>query len=67
MTKNRDDMAARLESLRLKHLGLKDTIARLDKEAAPNMLKIQRLKRHKLALKDQIERLRSGEIPDIIA
>lgn len=57
----------RLELLKVEHRDLDDVIDRLASDAAPNMLQIQRLKKRKLALKDQIARLKSGEIPDIIA
>jgi len=57
----------RLELLTVEHRDLDDVIDRLTSDAAPNMLQIQRLKKRKLALKDQITRLKSGEIPDIIA
>ena len=57
----------RLELLTVEHRDLDDVIDRLTSDAAPNMLQIQRLKKRKLALKDQIARLKSGEIPDIIA
>ncbi|MBI1274421.1 DUF465 domain-containing protein [bacterium] len=36
-------------------------------QAVPDMLTIQRLKKEKLALKDEIARLRSQLTPDIIA
>lgn len=57
----------RLELLKVEHRDLDDVINRLASDPAPNMLQLQRLKKRKLALKDQIARLKSGEIPDIIA
>jgi len=57
----------RIALLKLEHRDLDDVIDRLQSDAAPNLLQIQRLKKRKLVLKDQIARLKSGEIPDIIA
>ena len=61
------DISARIELLRLEHRDLDDVIERLSKDAAPNLLQMQRLKKRKLVLKDLIARLNSGNIPDIIA
>lgn len=57
----------RIALLKLEHRDLDDVIDRLQSDTAPNLLQIQRLKKRKLVLKDQITRLESGEIPDIIA
>ena len=62
-----DTLPARLEELKTEHRDLDDVIRRLSEDAAPNMLQIQRLKKRKLMLKDQIAKLESGSIPDIIA
>jgi len=64
---NEKDNKTRLETLRLEHRDLDDVIQRLIKDTAPDRLQIQRLKKRKLGLKDQITRLKSGSIPDIIA
>ncbi len=64
------DIAAlrrRLEELRLEHRDLDDVIARLSDAAAYNQLQLQRLKKRKLLLKDQITKLESQLLPDIIA
>jgi hypothetical protein len=42
-------------------------IDRLSEDAGVDQLSIQRLKKRKLALKDQIEQVRSLILPDIIA
>lgn len=57
----------RLEELRLEHRDLDDIIARLSESAAINQLQLQRLKKRKLMLKDQITKLESQLLPDIIA
>jgi hypothetical protein len=64
------DIAAlrrQLEELRLEHRDLDDVIARLSDSAAINQLQLQRLKKRKLMLKDQITKLESQLLPDIIA
>ncbi|PCI39689.1 MAG: hypothetical protein COB46_08360 [Rhodospirillaceae bacterium] len=66
MTDDQDNHT-RLESLRLEHRDLDDVIHRLIADADSDLLQIQRLKKRKLRLKDQIIRLESGSIPDIIA
>ncbi len=67
MNDTSEHKSKRLELLTVEHRDLDHVIDRLTSDAAPNMLQIQRLKKRKLALKDQIARLKSGEIPDIIA
>ena len=57
----------RLEELRTEHRDLDDVIARLSETAPFNQLQLQRLKKRKLMLKDQIIQLESKLLPDIIA
>lgn len=57
----------RIEELRIEHKDLDDVIARIAGEPTVDHLQIQRLKRKKLAIKDEIMRLESHLIPDIIA
>ena len=57
----------RVEALRSEHRDLDDVIARLSEAATVDQLQIQRLKKRKLALKDQIAKLESALLPDIIA
>jgi hypothetical protein len=61
------DLRRQLEELRSEHRDLDDVIARLAETAPFNQLQIQRLKKRKLLLKDQIARLESKLLPDIIA
>ncbi|WP_425407603.1 YdcH family protein [Hwanghaeella sp.] len=57
----------RMEELRLEHRDLDDVIARLSEEAPFDQLQVQRLKKRKLLLKDEMARLEAMLIPDIIA
>ena len=57
----------RLQSLELEHHDLDDVIDRLALDPSQDRLQLQRLKKRKLLLKDQIARLRTRLIPDIIA
>jgi hypothetical protein len=58
---------AKLEALRIEHRDLDEVIDRLIERAPFDQLQLQRLKKRKLGLKDQITRLESQLIPDIIA
>jgi len=62
-----DTLPAQLEQLKSEHRDLDDVIARLTDDPAPDRLQLQRLKKRKLLLKDQIAKLESGSIPNIIA
>lgn len=57
----------RLHELELEHHDLDDVIGRLSGDPALDQLQLRRLKKRKLILKDQIQRLRARLIPDIIA
>jgi hypothetical protein len=61
------EMRRKLEELRQEHRDLDDVIARLQEAAPFNQLQLQRLKKRKLALKDQMTKLESKLLPDIIA
>jgi len=58
---------AKLEVLRSEHRDLDEVIDRLIERAPFDQLQLQRLKKRKLGLKDQITKLESRLIPDIIA
>lgn len=62
-----ESLRERLTSLREEHRDLDDVIDRLAEGGPVNQLQIQRLKKRKLLLKDQITRLESRLLPDIIA
>lgn len=57
----------RLEELKSEHRDLDDVIARLGEAAPFDQLRMQRLKKRKLVLKDEIARVESRILPDIIA
>ena len=58
---------AKLEALRIEHRDLDEVIDRLIEKPPFDQLQLQRLKKRKLGLKDQITKLESRLIPDIIA
>ena len=58
---------ARLEGARMEHRDLDAAIAALAAQALPDQLRQARLKKRKLALKDEIAMLEDQLIPDIIA
>jgi hypothetical protein len=57
----------RLAELREEHKDLDDAIRALEERYQPDMLQIARLKKKKLALKDEVGRLEDQLTPDIIA
>ena len=57
----------RLQALEVEHHDLDDVIDRLVIEPGQDRLQLQRLKKRKLLIKDQIQRLRTRLIPDITA
>lgn len=56
-----------LEELQLEHRDLDDVIDHLIETRPFDQLQIQRLKKRKLMLKDQMSKLESRLLPDIIA
>lgn len=60
-------LRARLAALKTEHRDLDEVIARVAEQAPFDQLRLQRLKKRKLLLKDQISRIESGLLPDIIA
>ncbi|MCW8085661.1 MULTISPECIES: YdcH family protein [Sabulicella] len=66
MLEDRESLLRRLHELRSEHRDLDTVIARL--EGSPSdQLQIQRLKKRKLKLKDEISWLEGRLVPDIIA
>ena len=64
---DQEAMRQRLEELKLEHRDLDDAIARIADHPPYDQIKIQRLKKRKLVLKDEIGRLEDQLLPDIIA
>ena len=64
---NDDDPAQLLETLKAEHRRLDERIRQLTSEPTGDQLEIARLKRQKLMLKDEIQRLMDSSVPDIIA
>jgi hypothetical protein len=60
-------LRARLAALKAEHQDLDDVIARVVATGRYDQLRLQRLKKRKLLLKDQIAKLESQLLPDIIA
>jgi hypothetical protein len=60
-------LAIRLEVLRREHRDLDQAIHALEETGRPDALTLRRLKKQKLALKDQIVKIEDMLIPDIIA
>jgi uncharacterized protein (TIGR02444 family) len=64
---NDEAIHARIAELRLAHQDLDDAVNALSAKTVPDQLQIARLKKQKLALRDQITRLEDRLTPDIIA
>lgn len=64
---DREALRKKLQSLRARHRDLDEAIAGMVSFGTHDNLEIQRLKKQKLALKDQIASLESALLPDIIA
>jgi len=62
-----DKLYHELEDLKSEHRDLDEVIDRLSESQTLNPLQMQRLKKRKLALKDQIALIESKLLPDIIA
>jgi hypothetical protein len=61
------DLQEKLVELEAEHRDLDDVINKLMTTAPIDLLQIQRLKKKKLMLKDQIQKIKSNILPDIIA
>jgi len=66
-TVDQEAIRRRLADLKSEHRDLDEVIARVTETAPFDQLQVQRLKKRKLALKDQISQLESKLVPDIIA
>jgi hypothetical protein len=57
----------RIAELQIEHRDLDDAIARLSENPLPDQLRLQRLKKRKLLLKDQLTHLERQLDPDVLA
>ncbi|MEM6817552.1 MAG: DUF465 domain-containing protein [Pseudomonadota bacterium] len=60
-------LLAKLKELRVMHADLDDLIDRLSHDATMDQIRLRRLKKRKLQLKDAITRMESNIIPDLNA
>jgi len=64
---DREALERLLSDLRSEHRDLDDVIERLAEAAPFDQLRLQRLKKRKLQLRDRIQQVESSLYPDIIA
>jgi hypothetical protein len=62
-----EELRAQLAILKEEHRDLDDVISKLMVTPPIDFLQLQRLKKRKLFLKDEIQKMESSLIPDIIA
>lgn len=62
-----EEIAQRLEILRVEHRDLDCAITALAEGPMPDQLQVARLKKRKLRLRDEIAALEDSLVPDIIA
>ena len=67
MTEDREQLNHKLTDLETEHRDLDSVIARVAESVPFDQIQLQRLKKRKLLLKDEIIRVRSKLLPDIIA
>ncbi len=67
MAENHDQLKAKLAELELEQGYLDDVINTLTLQSDFDQIKVSRLRKRRLALKDQISSLQDRMIPDIIA
>ena len=63
----KEQIRARITALEIEHSDLDYIIATLSQDPIHDQLRLRRLKKRKLMLKDQISALKDRLIPDIIA
>ena len=64
---NQETLKEQLAHLKDEHRDLDDAIQALSLRALPDMIQIQRLKKRKLQIRDEIMQIESKLLPDIIA
>lgn len=66
-TTEESELRRRLATLKLEHKDLDASVEALSAQPRPDMLQIARLKKRKLALRDEITGIEDRILPDIIA
>lgn len=67
LLEDEENLRHRLDELVLEHRDLDDSISALSQQAFVDQIQMGRLKKRKLKLKDEIEKIRSKLIPDLNA
>ena len=67
MTYDQSRLKEKLNELINQHSELDDAIERINEKIPFDQVKLQRLKKRKLVLKDEIKKINSQILPDIIA
>jgi hypothetical protein len=67
LLEEQEELQQRLEALKIEHRDLDVVIEQLSESTPVDFLRLQRLKKRKLFLKDSISKLESMLLPDIIA
>lgn len=67
MLEEQEDLQKKLEELKTEHRDLDVVIEQLSTSVPVDFLRLQRLKKRKLFLKDSISKIESMLLPDIIA
>ena len=67
MEADQENIKKEINDLLEQHSELDDAIERINDKIPFDQIKLQRLKKRKLALKDEINKLKSQTLPDIIA
>ncbi len=67
MVMSDEELRERLELLKIEHRDLDDAIAALVESSSTGQLRVARLKKRKLKLRDRIIQIENALVPDIIA
>jgi len=67
MSEDQEELKHKLEELKVEHRDLDIVIQKVSEQLPVDFIRLQRLKKRKLALKDSISRIESMLLPDIIA
>ena len=67
MEVDQENIKKKINELLDQHSELDDAIERINEKIPFDQIKLQRLKKRKLVLKDEINKLKSKILPDIIA